>query len=548
MRIPVLTYQPMHIHGNEYRANHLTALASDLRQLTQAGFRVVALRTLVDAWLEERFDELGGKVVALASDDGADFDYRDLPHPAAGPQRSAFNILRDFAAENPGRQPGLNLTSFVIVSPGARAALDQACMIGKGWWSDDWWPEAIRSGLMHIGNHSWDHNHDALPESFSLGVPRGAFSGIASSRLADHEIRQAAEYLRRHADNPGAALFAYPYGEPNAYLSEDYFPSRAEAIGIKAAFTGRAGFWEKGCSRWEIPRFACGRDWASPGELGALLEAATGKGRAWVPVHGRGAADGSGGATAGGDFATFLRSRVEAIPGWMYQEAAFLTAHLTQAQRALQIAGPVLEIGVFKGKYLSVLYELAAPGELVVGVDLFVGATDKAAIAAVVRSNIAAACGDDSRLRIVVADSLELTSGKLAKEAGASRFRFVSIDGGHTKELVFRDLETVCPLLQPGGIIALDDVFNFGTPGVMEGVAEFFLKRKPALAPFAICYNKVFVTTPDFHGRYLRESLKFLDEFPWLSTCRNTRARREENRAGDFTPTLFGYEVLPFIM
>jgi peptidoglycan/xylan/chitin deacetylase (PgdA/CDA1 family) len=546
MRIPVLTYQPMYIHGNEYATNHLKALASDVRQLTDAGYRVVALRTLVDAWLDGRSGELEGRIVALASDDGVDFDYRDLPHPTAGLQRSALNVLRDFAAENPGRQPGLHITSFVIASPKARTALDAACMLGKGWWSDDWWPEAVRSGLVHIASHSWDHNHGALPDSFSLGVPRGTFFPIASPALADHEIRKAAEYLRGRADNPGTALLAYPYGEANAYLVEEYLPARAAELGLRAAFTARAGFWEPQSERWEIPRFICGRDWDSPEGLRALLDAASGKGRPWFAVQGAGGEEPAGG-TAVGQFLKFLRARVEAIPGWMHPEAALLTAHLTQAQRAANVAGPVLELGVFKGKYLSVLYELSAPGEAVIGLDLFVGADDKALAAQVVHACIAGACGDSSRLRILAADSMALDSEKLSRESGESRFRFVSIDAGHTSELVHRDLQTAYPLLQPGGIIALDDVFNFGTPGVAQGVAEFFLQRKPALAPFAICYNKVFVTTPDFHARYLGETLRFLEEFAWLGTSRNTLAWRKENAASDFTPMMFGYEVVPFM-
>src|SRR5262249_3372724 len=154
----------------------------------------------------------------------------------------------------------------------------------------------------------------------------------------------------------------------------------------------------------------------------------------------------------------------------------------------------------------------------VVGVDLFVGAADKARCAEEVRANIAAACGDASRLRVVVADSMELDAAKLARKAGASGFRFISVDAGHTKELEMRDLGTATPLLRPGGIMALDDTFNFGTPGVIEGVAEFFFHHKPALAPFAQCYNKLFVTTPDFHARYLRESVRFMEEMDALPT------------------------------
>jgi len=44
MRIPILTYQSMHIDGNDYCANDLIVLASDLRQLTDSGFKIVPLR------------------------------------------------------------------------------------------------------------------------------------------------------------------------------------------------------------------------------------------------------------------------------------------------------------------------------------------------------------------------------------------------------------------------------------------------------------------------------------------------------------------------
>ena len=542
MKIPILTYQPMHIDGNDYRANDLRALASDLRQITEAGFRIVPLRTVIDAWLDDR--ELGGKLVALASNAGADFDYRDLAHPKAGMQRSAINVLRDFAAENPGKQEELHITSFVIASPEARATLDSTCMIGEGWWSDAWWKAAIESRLMHIANHSWDHNHETLPEAFSQGVARGTFLPINSKSLADYEIRRAADFLRTHAPNPGTGLFAYPYGEASAYLTQEYFPSYGEEIGIKAAFTDQAGLFEPDADRWRIPRFVCGRDWTSPAGLQAILDAAADAPvRARISRHDPSAPD----ATAGSEFSSFLTASVERIPGWLHNEAALLTAHLAGAQRALGIAGPTLEIGVFKGKYLSVLYKLSRPDEIVVGVDLFVGSASVMLDVHRVRSNIKAACGDHARLKVVVADSLQLTSERLSDEVNGTPFRFISIDGGHTRELVLHDLEVAYPLLQAGGIMALDDAFNFTTPGVAEGIAEFFFRHTPALAPFAVCYNKLFVTTPDFHARYFAETLKFLDGVTWLPMHERTLARRRENAASGFAPAMFGYEVVCFL-
>jgi hypothetical protein len=183
----------------------------------------------------------------------------------------------------------------------------------------------------------------------------------------------------------------------------------------------------------------------------------------------------------------------------------------------------------------------------VVGVDLFVGALDKEPAAAKVRSHIAAACGENARLKVVIEDSLKLTSERLSREIGSAGARFISIDGGHTRELVLHDLEAACPLLQPGGILALDDAFNHATPGVIEAIAEYFVTRSPPLAPFALCYNKMFVTTPDHHARYLRHALDFLDEASWLATSGRTRTNRAENAVYGFVPAMFGHEVVAFV-
>jgi hypothetical protein len=389
----------MRIDGSDYRSNPLVALASDLAQLTEAGFKVRPLRSIVDAWLGNRGAELDGKVVALATDNGADFDYIDLHHPTAGPQRSTFNILRDFATANPGRQASLNATCFAIASPEARAILDQTCMLGKGWWTDSWWRAAADSGLLHIASCSWDHNHETLPRSMLRSVRGGTFLTVDTADAADHEIRTAAEYLGAHAPNPGTGLFAYPYGEPSRYLVREYFPEHGAELGIQAAFTGHPGFLEPGTGRWEVPRFLFGRDWSSPHELEALLDDAASS-RPWVAVRrapaaepARPSANSTPSRKPAGlrEFAEFLTTRVEPIAGWLLPEAALLTAHLAAVQHSLGVAGPTLEIGVYKGKYLSVLYEVARPDEAVIGVDLFIGAPDYGQIVATVRSNIAAA-------------------------------------------------------------------------------------------------------------------------------------------------------------
>jgi hypothetical protein len=276
MRIPILTYHSADIHGTSYGDNELVALASDLVQITRSGIRIMPLSTIVDLWLTSPHVLESHPTIAITCDDGSDFDYHDLAHPVAGPQRSVLNILRDFHAGPHGSlQPTLSATSFVIVSPAARARLDETCLIGKGWWNDDWWSPAIASGLMEIASHSWDHNHDTLPAGAFAGVERGTFASIDSEPAADYQIASATSYLMQRVKNPGASLFAYPYGKPNDFLVRNYLPRRAAAIGLKAAFTDHPEPLHRASNRWELPRYMSKRDWTSPLELKRILGLAT---------------------------------------------------------------------------------------------------------------------------------------------------------------------------------------------------------------------------------------------------------------------------------
>jgi hypothetical protein len=275
MRIPILTYHSADIHGTSYGDNELVALASDIEQITRSGIQIMPLSTIVDLWLTSPHALDSHPTLAITCDDGSDFDYHDLPHPVAGHQRSVLSILRDFHAGPLGsRQRTLSATSFVIVSPSARARLDETCLIGRGWWNDDWWSPAIASGLMEIASHSWDHNHDTLPAGDFFGVERGTFESIASEPLADYQIASATSYLMQRVKNPGASLFAYPYGKSNEFLVKDYLPRRGAAIGLKAAFTDKPEPLHRGSNRWELPRYVSKRDWTSPAELTKILELA----------------------------------------------------------------------------------------------------------------------------------------------------------------------------------------------------------------------------------------------------------------------------------
>jgi hypothetical protein len=267
MSVAVLTYHSMRIEGRGYPYNDLVALADDLRTISAEGIAIQPLRDVVAAWLRAPHELESQSIVALTCDDGADFDAVDLTHPAWGPQRSVLGILQDFGRDNPGGQPGLHITAFAIVSPEARVELDHTCMVGEGWWNDDWWPRAVATGLMDVANHSWDHNHHTLERPCQGMTRPGGFKSIDSREAADFEIAQAREYLHGHAPGPGVDLFAYPYGDWNPYLVDEYLP----ASGMLAAFTTEPGYLDAASNRWRMPRFMCGQDWRSKGDLLRIL-------------------------------------------------------------------------------------------------------------------------------------------------------------------------------------------------------------------------------------------------------------------------------------
>ncbi|HEY8012222.1 MAG TPA: polysaccharide deacetylase family protein [Rudaea sp.] len=268
MRVPVLTYHAMNVAGNDYHNNDHAALAADLRAIERLGLRIVPLALAIDALLGVAPESSVENSVALSFDDGSWFDWHDLDHPVFGRQRGFAGILRDFIAAT---GVTAHATSFVIVSPEARATLDCTCLIGRGWWTDDWWPQAAQEGLIAIESHSWDHNHHTLPLTAQREQRKGTFATIDDYADADAEIRRASDWLDAHCPTRKTSLFAYPYGESNDYLVREYLPRHTHEHRLRAAFATDARPLERDSNRWLLPRYVCGQHWNSPDAFERLL-------------------------------------------------------------------------------------------------------------------------------------------------------------------------------------------------------------------------------------------------------------------------------------
>ena len=109
-------------------------------------------------------------------------------------------------------------------------------------------------------------NHDSVP-----GEARGTFRTIDHFAAAEAQIARAAAALHAKAPNPGAALFANPYGEASDYLVREYFPQHGERLGIRAAFACGAAPVTAASNRWSLPRYVFAHDWKTPDDFDRLL-------------------------------------------------------------------------------------------------------------------------------------------------------------------------------------------------------------------------------------------------------------------------------------
>ena len=278
----VLTYHSHHVVGPDYAQNDHVALRNDLEQLTEAGWRMVGLDAVVGMRarraIESDSTDSNDKLVALTFDDGPRYDVHDFEHPDFGRQRSFLNLLRDFQDRHGANtQRHLVATSFVIASPEARSVIAktydaQYTFMEPDSMDDAWWGPAIDTGLIQIANHSWDHLHPGLPRVAHSCDVRADFSAVLTVADADAQIIQAAIFIAARTQGRAVPFFAYPFGQTNRFLVDEYFPAHG-AGSVRAAFGTEPRPVDPGEGPWCLPRFGCGHHWHSPAELATILGA-----------------------------------------------------------------------------------------------------------------------------------------------------------------------------------------------------------------------------------------------------------------------------------
>jgi hypothetical protein len=192
----------------------------------------------------------------------------------------------------------------------------------------------------------------------------------------------------------------------------------------------------------------------------------------------------------------FLVNVVHNIPGWLVDYTALTTMEILQFQEYTEISGSLLEIGVFAGRYFSILLRSALKSDsVVVGLDTF-QYIDQDRVAASLNS----VSPDYGKLVLIKGPSSEWSARDLITVLGEPA-RFISIDGSHDKSDVFWDLRLAEEVISKEGVVAVDDFLNPVAFGVNEAVNQFFLQPRN-LVPWAYLPNKLFLARPAWADRY----------------------------------------------
>ena len=244
---------------------------------------------------------------------------------------------------------------------------------------------------------------------------------------------------------------------------------------------------------------------------------------------------------------------VDGLEGWLAADAADLTMRLCRLQAGLGVRTGVLELGVYRGKYLALLAAAhTGAGVPVVGVDMFIERIGEpipvehvAHFAGLIVDNVRRIAPGTAPV-VLATDTRALDGPGLLAHCPAG-YSFVSVDAGHEADDVVHDLTLAASVLSAGGIVALDDAFYGPLPGVTEGLFRWLVGADGGgLAAFAHCGRKLFLCRPEMHGTWLAYAAWLLtrgEEAGYLA--RSAELARQGAGVG-FRPLVAGREIVAF--
>jgi hypothetical protein len=213
---------------------------------------------------------------------------------------------------------------------------------------------------------------------------------------------------------------------------------------------------------------------------------------------------------------SYLTSGFEQVEGWCSIRVFDFLRYISSVHKQRQITGGACEIGVHHGKFFIGLHNLTGDNELSLAIDVFedqhlnIDGSGKGDLEKF-KNNLSLFTHRQESIQIMKKDSLTLSLKDFFDiEEKFGKFRFFSIDGGHTKQHTINDFKIAEQLVCGGGLVIVDDYLNQDWLGVCEGIAHLFLLDAPRLSPFMIGYGKLLFTTFSFHKEYFQLAANFV--------------------------------------
>lgn len=201
---------------------------------------------------------------------------------------------------------------------------------------------------------------------------------------------------------------------------------------------------------------------------------------------------------------TYRTQGFQQIEGWCADEMFKVCSFIDELQRSKKVSGGACEIGVNQGKFFILLNALVDENETSYAIDLFenqefnVDHSSGGPREAFEKHLAKFDRHEGSNVKIITADS---TDSALRPCISGGRIRMLSVDGGRTAEHVVGDLSLASQIITNGGVVIVNDVMHYHWIGVIEGIFKF-LMQSPALVPFAIGFNRLFMCKLSWYPIY----------------------------------------------
>lgn len=214
----------------------------------------------------------------------------------------------------------------------------------------------------------------------------------------------------------------------------------------------------------------------------------------------------------------YIAGGYEQIKGMSSGIAAAVCCALLRIQSSFGITGHFVEIGTFEGRFFIALAHCLKKDELGLGIDSFDWPDPG------IRARFEENCrkhGVEERTVSWAVSSQSIGSDELLSRLSHGCVRFVHVDGDHSPAAFESDLKLAAAVLDPAGIIVLDDMLHPGYPTLMASL-QAFLAQNPNLAVLCIIDRESIVAATkfvlchrDWFKRYESELMQAFPDLIW---------------------------------